>query len=266
MGSKTKVVDTTPQQTKDFRDAVGGYIIGNDKSGIGSKINAQVPTTVMGSTIANAPGRDTVRDVTAKGTDSVDKLGGANSSFFQNMTAQLQPSFTQARTEGLAAAKEAAGGLTGSGFANRLGASINRSLGNEQATLANYALQGIGLEQNRQANDANRFLQAAMSNQAVDQNFLNQLFAQNYNQAQLNQQANLANYQGQLATNLQNANNFASLLGNQASLGVTPATVQQSQGFGGFLGSTLGTIAGAAAGPIGSTIGAKVGGKIGGLF
>lgn len=195
-GSKQTTVDTTPKATSDMRDAVKGFIMDPNKGGINQGV-AQVPgmpnqVNVLGaapvSTQFNS-GADIsrARDVTAgpgvsagnvsagpgvtadkvstQGTQSVDQLGGANSAFFQNMMGQLQPSFTQARSEGLAAAKESAGTLTGSGFANRLGSSINRSLGNEQATLANYAAQGINTEVGRQQSDQARFLQAAGMNQ-----------------------------------------------------------------------------------------------------
>src|SRR5690606_27512502 len=108
------------------------------------------------------------------GTQSVDQLGGANSAFFKNMQSQLQPAFTQARTEGLAAAAERSGNLTGSGFANRLGAAINRSLGDEQARRAAHAQFGIGQEMQRQMG-----------------------------MAQLGTQQNIASYQGQNQRDLQ---------------------------------------------------------------
>lgn len=113
--------------------------------------------------IMNTPGGM----VSAGQTQSIDQMGGANSAFFQNMMAQLQPAFTQQRSEGTAAAKEASGTATGSGFANVLGKAINRSLGNEQATLANYAAQGVGMESQRQQADASRGLQAGIANQGA---------------------------------------------------------------------------------------------------
>lgn len=478
-GSKTTVVDTTPKQTTDMRNAVQGFIMDPKKGGIAGQGTAVAPTMPGNVQVAGAQPVSTMfnsgaaidrgmsRDVTAgpgvstapvtaqnintsfnsgtdinrgdvrniagqnvnaqnvtagpgvaaqnvnaqnvnsTGTTSVDQLGGANSAFFQNMMGQLQPSFTQARNQDLTAAKEAAGSLTGSGFANRLGSSVNRSLGNEQATLANYASQGLNTEVGRQQSDAARSLQAAgmnqstglqagmanqsaglqagianqnvgmqaqlanqsaglqagianqnvgmqsqlanqsadqnfmnaqltrnaqgltaqqmgmqagianqganlqaglanqstglqagianqnmgmqaqIANQGADQNFINSMLAQNaqgmqaqqmgsqaqqFNstqqqqqnalQAQLDAQRNALGYQGQLGTNQQNANNFMQLTGQQAGLGVGPTTVQQSQGFGGFLGGLGGTILGAAAGPIGSTIGNKVGSQL----
>lgn len=366
-GKKETVVDTTPKQTQQLRDSVQGFIMDPKRGGIAGQGTAAAPSMpgavqVMGSAPvsttfnsggADIGGRSSIRDVSAgpgvsasqvsagpgvsaervstQGTQSVDQLGGANSAFFQNMMGQLQPAFSQARSEGLTAAKEAAGSLTGSGFANRLGSSINRSLGNEQATLANYASQGMGMEMNRQQSDAARFLQAAgmnqssslqagmanqsanlqagmanqsaglqagianqnanmqagIANQGADQNFMNALLtknaqglqaqgmasqaeqfnssqtsAQNSLQAQLDAQRNAMGYQGQLGVNQQNANNFMQLLGQQSSLGVGPTTVQQSGGFGGFLGGLGGTILGAAAGPVGSAIGGKIGSKL----
>ena len=303
MGSKTKVVDTTPQVTQDLRKGLQGYITDPSKGGMG-RINAQTPDlpTSTGVTAAGPvstqfnlygadPQRSQIRDVNAQNTQSTDQLGGANSAFFNNMVGQLQPSFTQARNEGLAAAKESAGTLTGSGFANRLGSSINRSLGNEQATLANYAAQGIGLEQQRQAGDANRQLTAQTANQGADTNFINQMLqrggqslqaqqlglqAQSQNQnteaqqndlaAQLEAQRKAMGYQTTAGVNQSNANNFAQLLGSQATAGVSPTTVQQSGGFGSVLGGIGGTLLGSALGPIGSAVGAGVGKKIGGMF
>lgn len=347
-GSKTTVVDTTPKQTQDLRNAVQGYIMDPKTGGIAGKATAQAPSLPPAITVQGAPGVNTTfnsgsdptraRDVSATGisapsqvhadqvstqaTDSVDKLGGANSAFFQNMMGQLQPAFTMQRNLGLAGAKESAGTLTGSSFANALGSAVNRSLGSEQATLANYAVQGIGMEQSRQQSDAARFLQAAgmnqsanlqagmsnqssglqaqianannslaaqTANQAADTNFMNAMLTRNaqglqaqgmgsqaeqFNssqtastnalQAQLDAQRGAMGYQGQLSTNQQNANNFMQLLGQQSALGVGPTTVQQKQGFGGFLGGLAGTAIGSFAGPVGSAIGAKIGSKIGG--
>lgn len=89
-------------------------------------------------------------------TQSVDQIGGVNSAFFRNMMGQLSPAFDQRRAEALAAAREGAGNLTGSGFANTLGSSINRSLGEERATLADYASKGIETEVQRAIADADR--------------------------------------------------------------------------------------------------------------
>lgn len=339
MGSKTKVVDTTPQATQVARQKLQDMLFNQTTSqgppqtvGFGGmKLslpgkNGTTPNTsfqahgIPGATgapsvvpgfMATAPdaptstnilatgpvstkfnsgediSRGQVRDVAAGNTDSVDKLGGANSAFFQNMMSQLAPAFTQERSEGLAAAKESSGTLTGSGFANRLGASINRSLGNEQAALANYASQGLQTEVQRQQGDAARQLSAATANQGADQTFINQILqrnnqglqaqqlgltaeTQNQNtaqqtnltQAQLDQQRKLAQYQMQGGINQQNAQVYAQLLGQQAGLGVGPTTVQQSGGIGSFLGGVAGTALGAFAGPVGAAAGGKLGSKL----
>lgn len=132
----------------------------------------QVQGSGFGPTIS-APER--ARDVNGMMTQSVDQLGGAQSPFFQNMMRQLSPAFDQRRQLALAAAREGAGNLTGSGFANALGGAVNRSLGDEQAALAQYAAQGMGLEQQRQQADASRMLQAEGMNQAADRDFMNQM-------------------------------------------------------------------------------------------
>lgn len=108
-----------------------------------------------------------VPDIYAPSTQSVDQLGGVKSDFFRNVMSQLAPAFAQRRAEGLAAAREAAGNLTGTGRSNFLGGAINRSLGEEQATLANYATQGLQTEVGRQQGDAARALEAARANQGV---------------------------------------------------------------------------------------------------
>ena len=302
-GKKTTVVDTTPKVTQDLRNQLAGYITNQSAGGVG-RINAQTPE-LPGSVATQAAGpvstqfsaggqdptRNQIRDVSSQNTQSVDQLGGANSAFFNNMVAQLQPSFAQARAETGAAAKEASGTLTGSGFANRLGTALNRSLGNEQATLANYAAQGINTEVGRQQGDANRALQAGISNQGADQTFINQLLArgnQNLQAQQLGFQAQSQNQQTELAqntlnaqleaqrramgfqtganVNMQNANNFAQLLGSQATAGVSPTTVQQSGGFGSTLGKIGGGLLGSALGPIGSAVGGAIGGKVASWF
>ena len=84
------------------------------------------------------------------GTQSIDQLGSATSGFFNNMVNNYQPAFTQARNENLASAKESLGSLTGSSAGNRLGTASNRSLGAEQAQLAELAKWGVGQEANRQ--------------------------------------------------------------------------------------------------------------------
>lgn len=94
---------------------------------------------------------------------SVDQMGGANSAFFNNMVSQLQPSFTQARTDALAQAKESLGNLTGTSAGNTLGTAMNRSLGDEQATLANYATQGIQTQAGLNTAQGNAGTQASIA-------------------------------------------------------------------------------------------------------
>lgn len=155
--------------------------------------------------------RGLIRDVngalvsdSGTGTQSVDQLGGGNSAFFQNMVNQLQPVFDQQRAQAIAQAKESVGGLTGSGLGNTIGTAINRSLGDQQATLANYAAQGVNQELARQANQAqlaqgrnlassSNVQQASLANQNSDQGFLSQLL----NQGGLNLQAQQLGLQGQ---------------------------------------------------------------------
>ena len=84
------------------------------------------------------------------GTSSIDALGSETSGFFNNMKNQYQPYFTQARNEAVAAGKEGLGSLSGSSAANRLGSAVNRTLGQEQAMLAELAKWGIGQENARQ--------------------------------------------------------------------------------------------------------------------
>lgn len=314
-GKKTTTIDTTPQGTQDIQKGVKDYLLNPSGGGIAGRGTAQAPGMPAQVNVAGAQpistafnsgvdiNRGSVRDVNAgpgvaaQNTQSVDQLGGANSAFFKNMMGQLQPSFTQARTEAMASGREGAGTSTGSGFANILGRSLNRSLGNEQATLANYATQGLQTEVGRQGADASRQLQAGMANQqtglqagianqGADQNFMNslltrnaqglqaqqmgsqaeqfnsgQMASQNALQAQLDAQRNAMGYQGQLAVNQGNAGNFMQLLGQQAQVGAGPTTVQQSGGWGSALGGLAGTAIGAIGGPIGAAAGGAIGKK-----
>lgn len=278
MGGTSKTIDTTPVQTQQFRKQVQDYIINPVGPGTSQAPQAPGQVQIAGgqpvSTMFNSGqnvNRSQVRDVA-----SVDSLGGANSEFFKNMVAQLQPSFAQSRADAVAAGKEARGSLTGSGLGNTIGSNLNRSLGNEQATLAQYASTGIGQElQRQQANqgaDVNfmnalltrnsQGLQAQQMGSAAEQFNASQAAARANNQATLDANRNAMIYGGQLGVNQQNANNFLQLLGQQATLGVGPTTVQQSGGFGQFAGGLGGTILGSFAGPLGSSIGAKVGQKL----
>lgn len=279
MGGSSKTIDTTPEMTKQFRQQMQEYIFNPQGSagtakvpGAPERVNilgAQpVSTTFNSGTDIN---RGQVRDV-----DSVDKLGGGSSEFFKNMMGQLAPSFAQARSEAVAAGKEAGGSLTGSGFGNRVGTALNRSLGNEQATLANYATQGIGMEmQRQQANQAadTNFMQALLTrnaqglqaqgmSSAAEQFNSGQAFQRNMSQSQLDAARQAMMYQGQLGVNQQNASNFMQALMQQSSLGVGPSTVQQSGGWGQVAGSLGGMALGSFLGPVGAAAGAKVGGAL----
>lgn len=275
MGGKTKKVDTRTQEQKTLQGGAAQQIV---NQGFGSINAAAVPDQARTTVSAAGPigtdfnsgtdiNRSQVRDVA-----SVDSLGGANSAFFQNMMAQLQPSFTQARNEGLAAAKESAGSLTGSGFANRLGSSINRSLGNEQATLAGYASQGIGQElQRQQANQGadlsfmndvlqrnQQGLQAQqLSSQAQQFNAGNQQQA-NMTQAQLDAQRAANIYGTSAQTSQGNAQNFMNLLLAGQGNPNGAITLQKSGGIGSILAPIGGALGTAIAGPVGGAIGAGI--------
>jgi len=197
-----------------------GDVSGFDRSGIRDVNNQNVNFDPSGirridpnsiPQVGDGTNRGDVRNIRAgdlagQSTQSVDQLGGANSAFFRNMQAQLQPAFDQQRGLAVAGAKEAAGNLSGSGYAGYVGGALNRSLGDEQARLADYASQGLQTEVGRQTslaginNQGNiaRFqgdLDAQRSNQGADQTFMGQrLQAQEANQ-RTGLQANLANQQ-----------------------------------------------------------------------
>lgn len=86
---------------------------------------------------------------------SMDELG-ANSYFKDNVMSPYRDMFGQTRREGLAAAIEASGNLTGSGFANNLGTTVNRSIGEENATLSGILTQLSQSEIARQQQVAER--------------------------------------------------------------------------------------------------------------
>ena len=108
-------------------------------------------------------------------TQSVADLGqGFAGQFMQN----YNPLFEQQRQQALAAAKEASGNLTGSGFANALGTATAQTLAQQQGRLADLAQFGIGQEMARQqagagldfqrnAANAGNDLQAQMANQSA---------------------------------------------------------------------------------------------------
>lgn len=156
-------------------------------------------------------GNVTAGNIPGQRTQSVDQLGGANSAFFRNMMGQLQPAFDQQRQLAVAGAKEAAGNLSGSGYGNYVGAALNRSLGDEQARLADYASQGLQTEVGRQlgvaglnnAGNIARFqgdIQAQGMNQNADQSFISQLLQR----GGLEQQGQIANQDAGLRALLAN--------------------------------------------------------------
>lgn len=181
----------------------------------------------------------------AGSTQSVDQLGSATSGFFNNMMNQYKPAFAQARTESLAGAKESMGNLTGSGAGNALGAAANRSMGAEQAQLAELAKWGVGQEMQRQLGQAGldtnasianannqgqmvgmginalgQQMQAGASNQNADLSFLDQLSRLGINNQNTQQQTNMAQGNSELQQALQNQQLFQGTLNQGSAQGV----------------------------------------------
>lgn len=164
MGGTTKQYNTTPQSTQRLRDPVIDYLMGGGGSSFGTRGNG-----------VGAGAFDRINAGSPNPTKSIDELGGASSPFFQNMLARFQPAFDQARTMAIAGAKEGAGTLTGSGFANRLASGVNRSLVDQDLVISQLLSHGIDLESARQTSDANREQSRQQSNAA---NFLQLLLGQ----------------------------------------------------------------------------------------
>jgi hypothetical protein len=211
--------------------------------------------------------------------DSVDTLGGENSAFFKNMMAQFSPAFAQRRAEALAAAKESSGNLTGSGFANALGTTVNRSLGDEQERLANVGMEGIKMELGRQGQLAelanSRAMSGASGAVAHQGNLMNFILGRagldlegqkmGLQQGMSNQDAALRAGMGNQSTrqgsmdlqskmdfdremamynarnNMSNSNSdrYTQLLNNMTTTGVGPNQVTKSGGVSGFLSGLL---------------------------
>jgi len=247
MGGSTKRQSTAPQETAGLRQGVMGYLMGGpattaqaaarpQSAAIGrifGRENTAVPFSNMMN--SNAAGVQTGGPQPGQGYDrmvaqmpdmiqSVDQLGGANSPFFANMMQQLQPMFTQQRDEAMAAAREGAGNLTGSGFGNILGSAINRSLGQEQATAAQYAQQGLQMELQRQQ----------------------------------------ANQQTQAQLNDANAARYAQLLAAMSTAGLGPDQIVKSGGIGSILAPVAGIAGSFLGGPAGGIIASSIGKRIGG--
>jgi len=247
MGASTKKISTAPAGSDALRGGVIDYL---QKQGFGS-IGAQSAGPVsVAPWQTSGFDRGQIRDVAGERTASLDSLGGVNSAFFNNMMGQLAPAFAQRRAEGLAAGAERAGNLTGSGFANRLGSAVNRSLGDEQAALANYATQGLQMEMQRQQGDANRMLQAGMANQGADTGFLQALLqGRGQDLSARGQDIGVSTGNRDAFDQMSNANaqRFAGLLGQQAQ--PYQDAIIQSGGAGALLG------------PLASGIGGYLGGQ-----
>lgn len=220
---------SVPNSSGDYRDLRGNlqnYLLGNIGQ-IGSGGNVPLPgATTVGNSGVNIA--------------SIDTLGGANSPFFQNMMAQYAPAFQAERARAIAEAKEASGNLVGSGYANTVGNSINRTLESQQARIADLVSNQIANEQNRQTQLAQ--------------------FAQqrNLTQAQLDQQRNLGIYDTQSRLGDSQANRFSSLLGQLGSVGVSPDEIVAQGGLGALIGPLLGALGN-------SSLGAGLASGLGGL-
>lgn len=223
------------------------------QTGMFESIISQLPPdmqrVVLGNPAMVDAARQAIEKYTATQSQSVDQLGGENSAFFKNMMQQLAPAFNQRRAEGLAAAKEASGNLTGSGYANALGSSINRSLGEEQATLADYATRGLQTEVQRQLQQGGLDLSAMELGQRGElANIATEMQRRGYNADQINRfilsQAGMDQdriktiYTSALANNQFNANQF--LQGLMGVLGIKN-DVQTSGGIGSVLGPIIST-------------------------
>ena len=83
--------------------------------------------------------------------------------FVQTIIEPFRQLFSQNRERGLAQAKESAGNLTGSGFANILGGEVNRSLSQENALISSiinrFAESSSRIATGAQQSDAQRFAQ-----------------------------------------------------------------------------------------------------------
>lgn len=76
--------------------------------------------------------------------------------FKDNVMNPYRDMFKQTRNEGLAAARESSGNLTGSGFANILGTTVNRSMAEENKALSDVLTQLANIELQRQQEVADR--------------------------------------------------------------------------------------------------------------
>ncbi len=237
LGGKLSSVNTMPGDIRGLRGNLINYLNNPGRMMAGHEQDYGRTDVGMGERLSGSYGggipqfgRGDVRDVSGAGgldinaapkvnygglgaatpdTQSLDQLG-PGSQFFNNINSQLSPVFAQRRAEALAQAKESAGNLTGSGFANILGRTVNKSLAEENASLLDYGTRAAMAEQQRQGASADRFqnraitdagynlraqeanqgvgaqfglrgaelgLDAAKSNQGADMNFINQLLS-----------------------------------------------------------------------------------------
>lgn len=100
---------------------------------------------------------------------SMDQLAGQPNAYFkEQVLSPYKDLFKQNRSEALAAAREGSGNLTGSGYANALGTTVNRSLGEENKTLSDILTQLGTFEIGRQQQVADREQGRLVSNAGFD--------------------------------------------------------------------------------------------------
>lgn len=215
--------------------------------------------------------------VSGAGTDlmSIDQIGknmtDPNSYFSTQVLPNLNNLFNQSNSLTAASAKESAGNLTGSGFANTLGTALNRNNAQQQQTLSS-TIQGLvgqqasqnqfgaGLANQRNISSAqlaqsanalaqqarasgradlmgiaNSMMQKAQSQAQIEQGANSQYFQagvdRNTNQAGMDQQRMMAQFAAATGMSQQAAANFLALLQGQSTAGVGPSTVTQTPGW-----------------------------------
>ena len=150
-----------------------GTNIGSGVGGGSAIPRTAVPSTgAAGTTLQTSPGNPTTagwNDMSnwmnqmftsgnqlpaAPTTQSLDQIlqgvTGENSAFTKQILPALNAQFQQADALTAASAKEGAGTLTGSGFANTLGTALNRNTASEQGILSNTLMGLAGQESTRQ--------------------------------------------------------------------------------------------------------------------
>lgn len=129
-GGKTRQVNTMPGDIGGFRQNLISWLMG--QGGPGFK-GTQTP--------------------------SLSAMAGPNSDFMKQFIAPYQQLFSTQLNNGLAATKEAAGNLTGSGLTDTLGHYTTQALAQQDATLGQIGLQGAGMELSNQQGNAQRMMQ-----------------------------------------------------------------------------------------------------------